>query len=317
MRNKLMQAQGEPYPPGLLLSAADVRYALLHKVDAAVTSTGLAPDPYPPPKFLAWLEDLVHLDQERKRVLIDGGLAEIPGELVAATVTAAAAGALWLTPMADVKQQDADGEGREVPGGGAGHMQGGTLAVPGGCSADVAVILRKDRGDQGGSFAGKRVSQPTTTFYSAPLLFDPGVVGANSTIRAEAEANFLSCMVHDADGIGSEGAHALLTAVRASGRNGVTQSLAIKGEVPWERGDSARAAAAINSAIAHGLIRRLPGYDEQCLVAAEHSQGLVHRLSSPAVAGLHGAAREIPLHPWLDHEGQTNKPMLSALLRRY
>lgn len=90
---------------------------------------------------------------------------------------------------------------------------------------------------------------------------------------------------------------------------------------------SAGLQATLCALLRHGLVRLLPGYTAPYVVASEHSQMLVHRFPAPppshrpsgsdeAGPAGDGGVVEVPLWPWLDHQGRVNRLMLGSLVRR-
>ena len=400
VRQQLLQGSGEPYPPGLLQATDEAYRHLTRKLGAlrpcpgtmalrpaAAGEGGEDGESSPPPE---WMYELLHLDHDGGRLLVDSGgsgaassssAAAVPGALVAAALAGSVLGTLRLRPAVDVKPEPASeppAEGAVGVGGGDGD--GGWALLAGALQTDVVVEIRPGNNlwlttaathhphpaPAAPSFGGGGSSGPAS---GRPPLFSARLVAADPTVRADAErACLLQCQtLSTADTVPTAPAPApgashpsqrdtasrCLALLRAAGQGGLTLSAlatqlpttqppqqqqrpGILPAAPGAGSSPAELHAALEALQLYGLLRHLPGYNAEHLVASEHSQRLVHERKAAGaneVAGAEleaeegsgaevgeeaggGAGGDVPLRPWLDHEGNVNVPMLSGLVRR-
>ncbi|GAX74755.1 hypothetical protein CEUSTIGMA_g2202.t1 [Chlamydomonas eustigma] len=341
-RNRLLKAAGEPYTvelrPG---AAAAARHILLKlkELPRALKEDGtesLQPvvNPSPDaaarqlPSHPASLEDLVHIDLHQNRVLIDTG-SEVPGELVASLVGSIVRDELQVKPLVTIKSE-------VTP-----SLSGADYTdFVGPLQVDVVLLLSstggstEERGKAGGVTSGVEICEAVKQVYSACD------VASQTDIRERAEKACLnsltSCSATDPTNCrgGSntsvtavECARQSLALIRAAGGEGVSVKAVMsqRSEPSNEMAahgmsSSSKVAERVVSALLeYGLIRKLPGYKEEYLVASEHSQRLVHACTHGG-EGSHEhtsfVEEEVMLLPWIDHKGCLNNAMWDSLERR-
>jgi len=216
-----------------------------------------------------------------------------------------------------------------------------TIVSPAARAQQLSHLEEREKADDDGGGGGSCFaleSPPTSTHVGnkPEILCQPSRVGACPTVRRAAEKACKKVFTTRKIAGGAPGIlHAILQKLRESGADGLSRVSFEAALASLEPSVSeAEVAAAAETLCRWGLARKIAGYDENRLVAAEASQGLVVFPPPPQTnanaksldealaplalppAGTPQPLADIPIRPWIDHQGHLNTKFWTDLTRR-